>query len=449
MNLRNPFLTALLILLTLSGFPQTSGVKIITLDECLKLSLENSSKLKISKLEEHRLFYQVKETRGKGLPDISFSGGYDDYLNIPTQLLPGVIIGRPGELIPVQFGTTYNLSGALQVSQLLYNQTFLAALKMARQVVEKGRLETEKAKNEVVYNVAQSYYMAQITRKQVKNLESNLENLEKAEKIAKSQYEGGLIKKIDVDRIRVNRLNVLTEKERLDVLYEQQLSMLRYFMGMEQDQLLVFPDSVYTTTINPEMQVETSNHIDIRLIGMQRKLALTNLSMNRADYYPSLTLIGNTSYLNQTNSFYFYGKPSGWFNTSLVGIRLNVPIFNGMQKRSRISQSKVALLEINETEADTRKLLGIQMQDAGRKLLNSIRAEQRQRDNQTLAGHVFSVSQEQYQKGVIPLTDLLNAESELSNAQTGHVTALVQMKLAELEYLKSNGKLLDVLVKTE
>jgi outer membrane protein len=181
------------------------------------------------------------------------------------------------------------------------------------------------------------------------------------------------------------------------------------------------------------------------MIEMQRQLANTNVKMQYSEYYPSLTFIGNMNYSNQSNTYYMFGKPTDWFNMSLIGLRLNVPIFNGFQKRSRVSQSKVDLQQIQVNEDDTRKILRIQSQDAARKLLASIEAEKRQRQNVTIADHVYAVSQEQYQKGVIPLTDLLNSETALRDAQTGQTYALIQMKIAELDYMNACGTLLTLL----
>ena len=95
-------------------------------------------------------------------------------------------------------------------------------------------------------------------------------------------------------------------------------------------------------------------------------------------------------------------------------------------------------------EDDAKKLIRINSEDAARKLLNSIEAEKRQRENTGLAERVYNISQEQYQKGVIPLTDLLTAETALSDAQANHTYALVQMKISELNYLKAHGKLLEI-----
>ncbi len=409
------------------------------------MAVANSPHLKIAALEKTKLSYNYKETMGGALPHVNFSGSWDDYLHLPTSLIPGEFFGKPGEMIPVQFGTTYNLAGALDASQMLYNQTWLVGMKMAKQMMQQNELTTEKTEIEVVYNVAQSYYMAQITKQQIRNMRDNLTKIEKAEKIAQSQWENGIIKKVDLDRIVVQKLNMITDIERLDVLYQQELAMQKYFMGIAQEQAIALDDSIYTSSLATGFESDLNKHIDIRMIEQQKQLVQTGIRMDQSGYYPNLTLIGSTNFLNQSNTMYLFGKPSDWFNTSLVGLRLSVPVFSGMQRHYRVSQTRVELEKLKVNEDDTRKLIRINSDDAARKLSNSTEAEQRQRDNMALAERVYNISQEQYQKGVIPLTDLLNAETALSDAQSNHTYALVQMKLSELNYLKANGKLLEIL----
>jgi outer membrane protein len=423
----------------------TDPAKTISLKECLNMAVANSPHLKIAALEKTKLSYNYKETMGGALPHVNFSGSWDDYLHLPTSLIPGEFFGKPGEMIPVQFGTTYNLAGALDASQMLYNQTWLVGMKMAKQMMQQNELTTEKTEIEVVYNVAQSYYMAQITKQQIRNMRDNLTKIEKAEKIAQSQWENGIIKKVDLDRIVVQKLNMITDIERLDVLYQQELAMQKYFMGIAQEQAIALDDSIYTSSLATGFESDLNKHIDIRMIEQQKQLVQTGIRMDQSGYYPNLTLIGSTNFLNQSNTMYLFGKPSDWFNTSLVGLRLSVPVFSGMQRHYRVSQTRVELEKLKVNEDDTRKLIRINSDDAARKLSNSTEAEQRQRDNMALAERVYNISQEQYQKGVIPLTDLLNAETALSDAQSNHTYALVQMKLSELNYLKANGKLLEIL----
>lgn len=439
------FINLLIFFSVSATFAQMPDVRVISLQECLKLAIDNSPRLKINALEQNKLNYRYRETVGTGLPHINFTGSFDDYVSLPTQLIPGEFFGKPGELIPVQFGTTYNLAGALDASQILYNQTFLVGMRMARLAMEQNRLESERVRTEVVFEVAQSYYTAQITLKQVRNLQDNLKKLEKAEQIARSQYDKGLIRKVDLDRIVVNELNTQTAIDRLQVMYEQQLNMQRYFMGLDLDQPIIFSDTVVSAGIDLTAAADLSGHIDIRMLEKQKQLASANIKMDQSQYYPSLNLIASMNYLNQSNTYYFFGKSTDWFNTSLVGLRFSVPVFSGLQKRNRVNQSKIELDQLHVTEDNTLRVLRVTSRDAANHLSTAIKDEERQRENMRLAERVYSISQEQYQKGVISLTDLLNAETGLSDSQTNHSLALVQMKIAELEYLKANGRLLSIM----
>lgn len=435
----------LLFLAPLLGFTQAPPQpRVIALDECLGLAVQNSVRLQISALEQQRLQYQRRETIGQGLPNINFNGSFDDYLALPTQLIPGEFFGKPGELIPVQFGTSFNLAGSLDASQIIYNQTYLVALKISKRLLEQNTLESERIETDLVSEVAKGFYLAQITRKQIQNLHFNLNKLDSLLDIAKSQHEFGLITGVGVDRINVNRLNLQSSIDNLETLYRQQLSMQKYFMGIPEETEIAFPDTIDMRMVSVDTAGNLSNHIDIRMIEKQKEIVEANLKLDRSFYYPSLTAIGSVNYINQSNTYYLFGNPTDWFNTSLIGLRLNIPVFNGLQKRWKVSQTKVQLQKVQISEADTRRILSIQAKDAARKLENSITTELRQRENEKLAQRVYAISQDQYQKGMIPLTDMLNAETALSDAQLGHINALVQMKIAEIDYLKAKGTLLAV-----
>jgi outer membrane protein len=440
---RSLFFLAFLLFAHLSFSQAPPRPRMITLSECLDLSVKNSVKLQINALEHKRLIYQRREVMGQGMPDINFNGGWDDYVNLPTQLLPGEFFGKPGELIPVQFGTTYNISGSIDATQIIYNQAFLTGLRLAKQFLEQNNLESEKLETDLVADVAKSYFLAQITKQQIANQYFIMENLDSLLQIAESQHTYGLITGVDVDRINVNRLNLESAIDNLQTLLQQQYSMLKYYMDIPDETVIDLPEVEEGRITAVDTTGSLKNHIDIRMIEKQKEIVETDLKLNRSFYYPALTLIGSVNYLNQSNTFYLFGKNTDWFNTSMVGLRLNVPIFNGLQKRNKVKQSKVQLQQVQLTENDTRRILTIQARDAARKYINSITTESRQRENVKLAERVYHISQDRYSQGMIPLTDMLNAETDLSEAQSGHITALIQMKIAEIDYLKAKGTLLE------
>ena len=92
-----------------------------------------------------------------------------------------------------------------------------------------------------------------------------------------------------------------------------------------------------------------------------------------------------------------------------------------------------------------KKLIETGIKNAVNKVLQTRATVKSQQNNVALANDVFTVVADQYNKGVSSLTDLLNAETSLISSQSSYTQSLIQMKLAEVEYLKSSGNLSNLL----
>lgn len=428
-----------------SLFAAEDTVRVISLSECLKKAVDYSPTLRTAALEQQRLKYAKDETMSAGLPQVSANGSFDDYMSLPTSLIPGEFFNQPGTMIAVQFGTKYNLSGTVDVSQLLYNQTYLTSMKLAGMMMSRNELTTEKFREEVVYNVASLYYLAQAVLAQKENQQKDLARLDTMVTIAGHQFENGLIRKVDVNRIDVNRMNLQTAIDALETIYRQQLDMLKYYMGLDPSAEIVVPSSISERLFAPGNNSSIDNHIDLQLIRKDKELAVAGMNLVKAGYLPSLAAYGRYNYSSQDNTFSFFKKEAEWYEMSLVGIRLDIPLFDGLQKRSKIKQAKVQLQELSIQEEETKKMLGIQLQNAARKLKSSRDAWVRQTGNVKLAEDVMNVASAQYSQGMITITEVLTAHADLGDSQVGMVKAMVEMKNAELEYLKANGNILSVL----
>ncbi|EOR94936.1 outer membrane efflux protein, putative [Arcticibacter svalbardensis MN12-7] len=88
------------------------------LQECLEYAYENQDSLKNAKLDIEKANYAVKETIGTGLPQLSANADFQDFLKIPTTLLPGEFFDEPGTFIPVKFGVKYQSSAGVTLNQL-------------------------------------------------------------------------------------------------------------------------------------------------------------------------------------------------------------------------------------------------------------------------------------------------------------------------------------------
>lgn len=420
----------------------------LSLKKCLQMAVDYDQRVKIANMEQNKLKSKKIETIGNGLPQISASGQLQDFIKLPTQLIPGEFFGRPGELIPVQFGTNYNMSGGLNVSQLIYSQSYITAIQISKRLLEQNELDIEKNKQNVIYDVAQLYLLALVTDKQIQYMKENLLKIDTLAGLSKIHFDNGYLKKVDIDRINVNRINMVTEIQNLSVMLDQQLNMLKYFTGISLEDNLVLNESIFNLEVFIPDNLNTDNHIDLKMIDKQKELSQLQIGMVRTECMPTLSAFGSFSYNSQQNEFNkLFNDGKSWLGTSVIGLSLNVPIFAGMTKYYKLNQSKVQYKQLSLIRDYSKKLIDTQVKNAVEKLENAKKVAEAQDANVTLAGDVYNVIYDQYKQGVASLTDLLNAGTSLISAQSGHAQAIVQMKLAELELFKATGNLTSVLNK--
>jgi outer membrane protein len=425
----------------------TTELTPLTLEQVLTHTMQNNRSLISSDYEERIAKEKTKEIRAGGLPQLNASGKFQDYLKIPTSLLPAEIVGgEPGTFVPVQFGTKYNVTAGVDASQLLFSQSYLIGLKAAKTSQEYYALNTRKVKEEVVYNVSLTFYNAQISRKQIDIVKANLDKLNKQIEISDLQYQNGIIKKLDVDRLKVNRTNLETDIQNLETAHQQQLNMLKYYMNVPVNQVVSIDTTIDESkgnliALSKDVNL-FQNRTEFQLLNKQKELYNLELKNTQAGYYPSLSAFGSfsTNAMRQEFNFLQSGKP--WFQTNIIGLQLNVPIFDGLAKRAKAQQSRLNMMK-NENETQMLKQsIEVELTNANAKLINSRKAFSAQKENRQLAEQIYTETQLQYKEGLASMTDLLNAETSMREAQNNYIRALIETLIAGLELQKSDGSLL-------
>lgn len=430
----------------LSFSAMAGGVIKMDLKKCLNMALENDQRVRIAAMELQRAKYQRNELAGNGLPQVKATGDFQDFLKLPTQLIPGEIFGMPGQLIPVQFGTNYNMTGSIQLSQLIYSHSYITSIQLAKKLLDLGTLNIEKNKQDVISDISQMYYLTLLTQLQVKYLSDTYGKLDTMAMIINIQKDNGFIKKTDADRINVTRINMLTDISNLKLMLGQQLNMLKYFTGMTgNDSIVLDEPSTYDTGITPG-DYNPEKHIDILMLDKQAQATKLQIRLALSEGMPNLAFYGSFSKNSQQNEFgKLFSDKKSWLGTSLIGLSLNVPIFAGFQKYFKMKQYRIQYDELLLSRDYTKRLIQTSTENAMNKVLQTRATVKSQQSSVTLANDVFRVVSDLYNKGMSSLTDLLNAETALISSQSSYTQSLVQMKLAEIEYLKSTGNLSNLL----
>jgi outer membrane protein TolC len=422
----------------------------LKLADALKYALNASQAARKANLDVENSEYKIDEVRARALPQVSGTAGLTHNPLLQQSALPNIFGANPNpnETILVAFGQKWNANAGLSLSQTLFDKSVFTGLDAARATKEFYKLSSQLTEEQVIEQVATSYYQVLVQRQQIGVVDSTIRNTKKVQRILQGQYDNGLAKKIDVDRISVNVSNLESRRQQLlngVALLENQL---KFYMGMPINTSIVIPETEinaiqpHAVAMNEGINVE--NRLEYRLLKSQEQLLGFQKQSYKNEYYPSLSLSSNYSYQGTSNNMpLFKGQSKGvnWFDAASVGITLKVPIFNGGATRSRIRQAEISIKKLNEDKANTSLALDLAFENAKTQINNSIITLNTQQKNVKLAEEVFANTQNNYNNGLATLTDLLNAETSQTEANNNYSAALLNYRVAEIQLIKSQGQL--------
>lgn len=449
--MKNPILFILLLFALLAADAQPAQKELIedrktsmTLEACISYAVKNNPNLLSMQLSEQANIHKIKEIRAAGLPQINGVGQYMNNYALAEQILPGEVFGLPGQSIPVKFGVANTIIGNVELQQIIFNKSYFAGLKAAKTSQSMMELNTFKTTEDLVYNIAQIYLQLQITEKQKEILMANIDRINQLVTISQIQFEEGLIKKVDVDQLKVNRTNLLTEYQNIEIGVTQQLNLLKFYMGMTPNAEIEIAEFVSDGDEYPlSNTLKISENTNLQLLKKQQELTVLEAENVKAGYYPSLAGFVRYGWQGQTDKLFtseeqyaLRGSPTGVF-----GLSLNVPIFDGFKKKNQLQQVRLKQTQILLDEEYLTNSILMEFANANETLRQNKTLLETQQENMQLAEELYDVTKLSYHEGVAPLTELLNAETSLKEAQTQYLTSLLQLNLAELDHLKTSGQL--------
>lgn len=430
------------------GVNVAAAQEVLTLKEALTYALGNSEVLRKAHLDIEGGRHKVAEVRASALPQVDVTSTLTNNLLVQQFVLPAEAFGgTPGEFIAIKAGQTWNAMSQVQLNQQIFNQQVFTGLKAARSSEEFYRLSAQLAEENLIQQVATNYYQVIITRQQLRVIDANIERVTQHEKTTGSRYELGLEKKIDVDRIKVNKSNLLADREKLEYAVVQQENLLKYYMGMPVGQSIVIPDTEVdkleseAVALFGEGAIDVESLLDFQVLKTQENLLGLQLKANKAEFYPTLSVGGNYIYNTQSDKLNVYSSRALNFDMSAVTLTLKIPVFDGNARRSRVRQANVELQKVHEDLRNTSNALTMAYENARIQVKNSLNTIESQRTNKEFAQEVLNSTQNNYQNGLANLTDLLTAETDLVAAQNSYNEALLSYKVAQIELVKANGQI--------
>lgn len=431
----------LLIFALIGAIVSVSARETLSLKHCIAIGIDNNLSLKMAEGEVRKGRQTISENRAKLLPQINAVAGFNDNFDPPVSVTDGTAYGKKYNITQT---LQFNSSAGLQLQMPLYNAMAFTAVEIARMVDKLNTLSYEKAKEDLVIQISRMYYMLQNTEEQVKLVYENIARLKELRDITQAFYDNDMAVEVDVKRVNINLDNMQVQYDNAVSMLEQQYNMLKYVIDYPAEaEIAVEP--VHQEDFSPvRFSGFDTNQYELQMLQTQQSLAEKQEKLARQGYLPTLSLNGNWTYSAYTDRFknwFHSGESNHWYRSNGLGVSLRVPVFDGFEKRAKIRKAKIDVQTAKTSYENTLKNMQTQYLNAVNDLDNSCRNYKKQKDNWLLAEDVYKMTFERYREGIASMTEVLQDEMRMSDAQNNYLNARYNCQLSNLTMLKLTGQL--------
>ena len=437
--MRKHFLLTLGLLFSFVLFSQENSYS-FTVDEAVSYSLKNNYSVKNSALDIEIAEKVMTEYKAFGLPQIDGKVDYNNYLIQNITLIPSEIVGGPpGEFEEVIFGAKQNLNATVTLTQVIFDGAYLVALQSTKAYLKISNLSKVKTEQEIREAVINSYGSVLVAREAILILEDNIATLEKNLNETKAYLENGFAEVQDFEQQQITLLNAknqLNKSVRLEIIARKMLNLI---LGIPIEIPVELKDSLEhlalsssdLNLINESFVLD--NHIDFKIADNQVVTRELQLKYEKSRNIPTLNAFINYSTFAQNDNNIFFKNNGRWFDSSLFGVSLNIPIFSSLERKSRTQQAKMGLdqkvIELDETS----QKLKLQVETARNKYQFALDQFQTLKQNLVLAESIAEKEQIKFFEGLSTSFNLANAQNQLYMTQQNYIESILGIIESKVE----------------
>jgi len=384
---------------------------------------------------------KIWETTAIGLPQVDGVVDYQNSLKIPTTLLPGEIIGQPGEQVPVQFGQQHSLNWGATATQLVFSGEYIVGLQASRIFLELSKRNYTKSSVTIKETVTKSYYLVLIAEESKKILEKTNANFENLLKELEENHRLGFVEDIDVDQLRLTKQNndntIISVNNQIELAYR----LLKYQLGINFQDEIKLTDSLNYFVENLDFNrlltedFDLNQNIDYKLIQTQEGLSILNLKREKSLYLPQLSAFYTYSENAYNNEF--ADLFSEWYPTSILGLKLTIPIFSSGMRRSKVQQKQFELEQTQNSKLELEQGLKLQVEQSRSDFTNAKLKFDNEKWNMELSQRINNKTEIKYKNGMASANDLMLTQNQYLMALNNYYQALSNLLSvrAQLEFI--------------
>jgi outer membrane protein len=430
---RKNFQAALLMLLFSGGvaFSQSAAPSELNLSlkEAQDYAIQNNKMVKSARYDVEASKADVWAAISNVLPQINSSGSFNDNLKLMTTLLPGDFFGKPGEKVPVTFGSQFNTSASIQATMLLFNAPVLIGIESSKLANRLYSQNLEKSEIDIKETVSSTYFLILVTERSLEIVEKNIANLNETLKSTKAMFAAGMAEQTDVDQMASNVTLVENSRSSLQRAVELNYNLLRFELGLSTQTKITLRETLELLVATVDVQALVSQefdynkNIDFRLIEGQEKMSSLMLKTQKSLVLPSLSGFYNYG----TNGMGDKVSEQQWFQNSMVGLSLTVPIVASGRRYVNIKKAQINLEKAKTTKSMVTDQLLLQEKQLRYNLVNANLQYKSQKDNVEVSKRIFTSMENKFKQGMASSLELTQSNQLYLQSENNYITSLMNL----------------------
>ena len=439
-----------LLLSVSSGFSQQQKEYSFSLQEAVTFALDSNYTSINARRDIAKAIKQKWETTASGLPQIDASVSYNNNLKQPVTLLPAEITGgEPGTFVPVTFGTKQNANAVVTLNQLIFDGSYLVGLKAAKSFLRYSENINEKTRLEVRKGVINAYGSVLLAQELVAIFEKNKSNLEENLNETRKIFENGLAEEESVEQLEITLLDIETQLNNARRSQAIAKQMFNLALGIDVEAPVTLTDdldeladqNISLVLLDASLNIE--DNVDYKIAQNLIEQRYFENRLEKSKFLPSLSAFVNYGTSANSDDFTFFNGDQKWYQSSVLGVSLNIPIFSSGMRSAANQRTKIALDQAKTDFEQTQQQIKLDLTTAQSNYQFAIENYENSKKNLALSERIENKNQIKFTEGLSTSFDLRQAQTQLYTAQQQYFQAMLEVinEKANLETVLNIPKL--------
>ncbi|CAM3251765.1 TolC family protein [Aequorivita lipolytica] len=377
---------------------------------------------------------QKWETTASGLPQIDGNVSYQNNLKQPVTLIPAEFGGgEPGTFTPITFGTKQNANAVATLNQLIFDGSYLVGLKAARAFLRFSENANEKTRLEVRKGVINAYGSVLLAQELVDIFEKNKANLDKNLYETRKIYENGLAEEESVEQLEITLLDVVTQLNNVKRSQAIAKQMFNLALGIDVEATVILTDdldelanqNISLSLLNSSLNLE--DNVDYKIAYNLVEQRYFENRLEKSKFLPSLSAFVNYGTSANSEDFTFFNGDQKWYQSSVLGVSLNVPIFSSGMRSAASQRTRIALDQAKTDFEQTKQEIKLDLTTAQSNYLFAIENYENSKKNLGLSERIENKNQIKFTEGLSTSFDLRQAQIQLYTAQQQYFQSMLEV----------------------